>query len=232
MVHHTDFKTDAGNFIDLYTVKRYWTVQKAGDVDLHFDVAPTNEGGEQGEEMVPLPAAVDDYINGDRVNTIEALQDVVEVDDGNDPAPGNVPQQSDNNATVFGEWGHTGFCHRRMQNMPNNPAKLNFGIDTTADDIYVQLFEGLFPANLLNMMVTEMNKKISGDPLTYGELIKWIGLWVLMLTVNGSSTSSRVLLSILHGLCRGIDSRIYLTILSTILSIHLSSMIVFGRSGG
>ena len=70
-----------------------------------------------------------------------------------------------------------------MQNMPNNPAKLNFGIDTTADDIYVQLFEGLFPANLLNMMVTEMNKKISGDPLTYCELLKWIGLWVLMSTV-------------------------------------------------
>ena len=70
--------------------------------------------------------------------------------------------------------------------MPNNPAKLNFGIDTTADDIYVQLFEGLFPANLLDMMVTEMNKKISGDPLTYGELLKWIGLWVLMLTVDGS----------------------------------------------
>ena len=40
-----------------------------------------------------------------------------------------------------------------MQNMPNNPAKLNFGINTTADDIYVQLFEGLFPANLLDMMV-------------------------------------------------------------------------------
>ena len=54
-------------------------------------MAPTNEGGGQGEEMVPLPAAVDDYINGNRVNTIEALQDVVEVDD-NDPAPENMPQ--------------------------------------------------------------------------------------------------------------------------------------------
>ena len=74
--------------------------------------------------------------------------------------------------------------------MPNNPAKLNFGIDTTADDTYVQLFEGLFPANLLDMMVTEMNKNISGGPLTYGELSKWIGLWVLMLTVDGSDRRS------------------------------------------
>ena len=52
---------DAGDFIDLYAVKRYWKVQKAGNVDLHFDAAPTNEAGRQGEEMVPLPAAVDDY---------------------------------------------------------------------------------------------------------------------------------------------------------------------------
>ena len=92
VVHHEDFKMDAGDFINLYAVKRYWKVQKAGNVDLRFDVAPTNEGGEQGEEMVPLPAPVDDYINGDRVNTIEALQDVVEVDDDNELAPENVPQ--------------------------------------------------------------------------------------------------------------------------------------------
>ena len=85
VVHHADFKTDSGDFIDLYAVKRYWKVQKAGDVDLRFDAAPTNEGGGQEEEMMALPAAVDDYINGDRVNTIEALQDVVEVDDDNDP---------------------------------------------------------------------------------------------------------------------------------------------------
>ena len=67
-------------------------MQKAGNVDLRFNAAPTNEGGEQGEEMVPLPASVDDYINGNRVNTIEALQDVVKVDDDNELAPENVPQ--------------------------------------------------------------------------------------------------------------------------------------------
>ena len=50
VVNHADFKTDAGDFIHLYAVKRYWKVQKAGDVDLRFDAAPTNEGGGQGEE--------------------------------------------------------------------------------------------------------------------------------------------------------------------------------------
>ena len=40
------------------------------------------------------------------------------------------------------------------------------------------------------MIITEMNKTISGDPVTYGELLRWIGLWILMLTVNGSDRRS------------------------------------------
>ena len=123
MVHHEDFKTDAGDFINLYVVKCYWKVQKAGNADLHFNAVSTNDGGGQGDEMVPLPAAVDKYINGERVNTIEALQDVVEINDDDELAPENAPQRNDNNVAVFGEWGYTGFCHCHMQNMPNNPAK-------------------------------------------------------------------------------------------------------------
>ena len=92
MVHHEDFKTEEGDFIDLYAMKCYWKVHKGGDEDLRFDVAPTNDGGEQGDEMLPLSAAVDDYINGERVNIIEALQEVVEIDNDNEPAPENVPQ--------------------------------------------------------------------------------------------------------------------------------------------
>ena len=68
--------------------------------------------------MLPLPAAVDDYINGERVNIIEALQEVVEIDDDNEPAPENVPRNSDNNTGVFGEWGHTGLCHRASRTCP------------------------------------------------------------------------------------------------------------------
>ena len=91
VVHHEDFNMEEGDFIDLYAVKCYGKVHKGGDEDLRFDVAPTNDCGEQGDEMLPLPAAVDDYINGEQVNIIEALQEVVEIDDDNEPAPENVP---------------------------------------------------------------------------------------------------------------------------------------------
>ena len=52
VVHHEDFKMEEGDFIYLYAVKRYWKVHKGGDEDLRFDVVPTNDGGEQGDEWL------------------------------------------------------------------------------------------------------------------------------------------------------------------------------------
>ena len=69
--------------------------------------------------------------------------------------------------------------------MQNHKAKLNFYIDTE-DDYYLQLFEGMFPRDVLDTMVDGVNKQKTGDPLTYGELLHWIGLWVMMSTVAGS----------------------------------------------
>ena len=179
---------DDGTSIELYTVKRYWKVHENGDPELRFDVAPTNDGGgEQEEEQSPLPAAVEEHLNGKTENTIEALQDVVDIDDDNQPAPENVPQASEGDTeSIFGAWEYTGFCNHCIQNIPNHPAKLNFPLDKMEKDNFVQLFLGLFPNNVLKTIISETNKTISGDPLSYGELLRWIGLWVLMSTVDGS----------------------------------------------
>ena len=54
------------------------------------------------------------------------------------------------------------------------------------DNVNLQLFEGLFPKEYLeNVVLTETNQHLN-DPLSYGELLHWIGLWVLMSTVDGS----------------------------------------------
>ena len=59
-------------------------------------------------------------------------------------------------------------------------------IDTTTDDHYLQLFESLFPNSLLTTIIEKVNEKISGDPVSKGEFLWWIGMWVLMSTVDGS----------------------------------------------
>ena len=60
--------------------------------------------------------------------------------------------------------------------MQNHKAKLNFDIET-GDDYYLQLFGGMFPRDVLDTMVDGVNKQKIRDPLTYGELLDWIGLW-------------------------------------------------------
>ena len=73
--------------------QHYFRVTTEGDPDLFFDVAPTTDNGEANEAQTPLPTAVDEAINGhsEKVNTIEALQSVVEIDNDNEPAEENVP---------------------------------------------------------------------------------------------------------------------------------------------
>ena len=92
----------------------------------------------------------------------------VDIDNDNELAPENVPQASEGDTeSIFGAWGHTGFCNRRIQNI----ATLNFPLDKMEKDIIVQLFQGLFPNNVLETIISETNKTISGDPLSYGELL-------------------------------------------------------------
>ena len=51
-------------------------------------------------------------------------------------------------------------------------------------------FEAMFPRDVLDTIIEGVNKQISGDPITYGELLHWIGLWVMMSTVAGSDHRS------------------------------------------
>ena len=69
---------------------------------------------------------------------------------------------------------------------PNTGTKLNFHVDPTEDDYYLQLFEGFFPRDLLNMIIEGINMKINSDLVTYGEFLQWIGLWVIVSTVAGT----------------------------------------------
>ena len=55
--------------------------------------------------------------------------------------------------------------------MQNSGAKLNFHVDPTEDDYYLQLFEGFFLKDLLNMIIEGINTKINSDLVTYGELL-------------------------------------------------------------
>ena len=67
---------------------------------------------------------------------------------------------------------------------------MNFPIDSTRNDYYIQLFEGLFPKELLEIIIDKVNKEIEGEKLSYGEFLQWIGVWILISTVDGTDHCS------------------------------------------
>ena len=150
VVHHDEFKTADGTIVELHAAKRYWKVVEEGDSDFFFDDPVAEEEREEEPGSVVLPDVIDQAINGQSTenNTIKALHGVVDIDDNNEPAPENVPRQAEASDRVLGsEWGHDGFCYRRSSSLGQHHARLNFPIDSTRNDYYIQLFEGFFQRN-------------------------------------------------------------------------------------
>ena len=187
VICHDDFK-NADNFIELHAVVKNWKVEVEGDPDLCF-TARVNPQVEQAGEPTPLPQAVDELLNNQATTeeTLEALRGVVDIDDDNDPAPENIPAPTDiSSSSIFGEWGHEGVCFRKQQGNQNIRAKLNAALDPKADDPNLQLFEILFPKKwILETVIPSTNNQLGEEPLPYGELLRWMGLWILMSTVDG-----------------------------------------------
>ena len=118
------------------------------------------------------------------------LSGVVNVDDDNQLAPETIPTTIDTPSIISTKWGHEGVCFRKEANHPNSPAVLICPVNTTRDDVNLHLFEHLFPKNFLHeVMIPTMNWKLNNS-VSYSELLSWIGLWILMSTVDGSDHQS------------------------------------------
>ena len=74
--------------------------------------------------------------------------------------------------------------------MGQHRAQLNFPIDSTRNDYYIQLFEVFPPKELLEIIIDKVNEKIEGEKLSYGEFLWWIGVWILISTVDGTDCCS------------------------------------------
>ena len=74
--------------------------------------------------------------------------------------------------------------------MTEHCARLKFPCDPTTSSYNLHLFEGLFPKKLVLLIIDKVNDNIDGEKVTYGEFLHWIGLWLLMSTVDGTDRCS------------------------------------------
>ena len=191
VVHHLEFKT-GDEYDALHAVVKHWKVHTEGDPDLFFTERREPVGQQKKHEQTPLPAAIDDQLSNQATTeqTIKALHGVVDIDDNNDPASENVPTTATASSSVFGNWGHDGICFRKQQGNQDHCESLNVPVDQYTGDKNLQLFEILFPKKWMIEVVVPKTREKLDYPLTYGKLLRWIGLWLLMSTVDGSDRQS------------------------------------------
>ena len=101
--------------------------------------------------------------------------------------PNPQDNASQHNSILSGDWGHDRICFWWQLNVSNQKARFHSDLDVNSgNDINLQLFDGLLPKDYLQQVVlVETNKKLE-ESLTFGELLRWIGVWVLMSMVDGS----------------------------------------------
>ena len=168
-------------------------MENEGDPDYFFN-GVAKDDNEQAEEEV-LPQVIDDEVmgvnDGGPQNLAVALNGVVDIDNDNEPAPENVPTPGVSATTVLSpEWGHEGICYQCQQSNPSSKDKLADLVNVTWNDIYVQLFERLFPIQFVQDVILPSSNKTLKHQLTYGEFLRWLGLWILMSTRDGSDRHS------------------------------------------
>ena len=192
VVTSDEFK-DGEDFVELHAVPRWFKVIEEGPA-MYFFNNNSEDIQEQEEEQVsiPIPEGI-----VERVSTIGTLaenhiQDLiasgVSVDDDTLPLEENIPctTEPQGNEIFRDTWGHDGICLRRQAGGQNVKATvLHFPRNIIPTP--VQLFEHLFPKRFLQDIILKQTNDAmhpSESLITYGELLRFIGVWFQMATTT------------------------------------------------
>ena len=106
------------------------------------------------------------------------------VDDDNEPAPENLPNQGQSPNpvdSIYGEWNSCTICHRLTEGLRHEKAKLINDIDNGPASSYLDYYIYFLPTDYIKkILLTQSNKTGKNESITWGELLVYIGLWFLM----------------------------------------------------
>ena len=186
---------------EVYCCKRWATVLQEGDPNQYFDM-PTPALNEDLDESNPNEDTHREEIDPRVFQTIgTSAEDIAHVrslglgvDDDNEPAPENIPTNETLGETNQ-QWGWDGIDQRNRSNFFDVSPVLqhrlpNLCRNTICGNAIVHLFLILFPRRFLEEMVLEStNKNLQEDcsEITFGELLRFIGLWFFLATTSGFS---------------------------------------------
>ena len=194
LFRHDDFPN-----VELYCCPKFAKVAVEGPASQFFHNAPPkNDLQQEAGSMSPSAEVEKEAIPSEVFHWSGIKEDIAlmesmgfQVDDDNAPAPENVPdvnnEEVDSNEKAT--WGWDGICDRKANAFSDVQPKLQ-GVtnDTIGSMTYASMFLLLFPTNFLReVMLIEMNKVVEGSEISYGEFLRWLGLWFFMATISGFS---------------------------------------------
>ena len=117
------------------------------------------------------------------------IEQGIEVDDDNQPIAENLPTPlTIPDELQYNPWGFNGLCERKKISAENSKPKLLCmkEIDNSDKQMILQhLFEHLFPSEYIKRILIPETNKLLTSTLSYGEFMLWIGVWLLMATIDG-----------------------------------------------
>ena len=171
--------------VELHAVERWFKVTKEGHPDLFFtqaqpaEVTPPEEDDNPLEEIAERSRVTP--LQPDEISIARGLGPMV--DDDNQPAPENVPTGGQSEESILGEWEHSGLCYRKVANGTDSKPQLKDM--PTSEPTRIQLFEHLFPMKYVTEVILPATSKGMEKDLTYGEFLRFVGIWLLMATIVG-----------------------------------------------
>ena len=127
-------------------------------------------------------------VQGDDLAIVSNLVDGNMINDDNAPAPENIPTPNENTDGIFGEWEHSGSCFRAMAGGRRLKARISYPphIRPSLFNLFELFF---FTPFVKNIIIPQTNNRLEANgfhrDLSYGEFLRWIGVWLLMSTLHG-----------------------------------------------
>ena len=127
-------------------------------------------------------------VQGDDVAMVCHLVDGSMIDDDNAPAPENIPTPNDNTDGIFGEWEHSGSCYRALAGGRRLKARISYPphIKPSLFNMFELFF---FTSFVKDVIIPQTNRRLTANgihrELSYGEFLRWIGVWLIMSTLHG-----------------------------------------------
>jgi len=190
---HDDFPEQ-----ELHCVKRWCKVTEEGPEEHIWErlrqsfaramLSESQAAGKEGRDEEAHDIGEDIFRMGNRAEDIAMVRAAgFVVDDDNDPLPENVPPPRDQpQRGRHQSWGWSGLDERKNIGAQNvRPSIVGLSANSMACMSYVGMFFMFFPrAFIENIIIKGMNKRIENH-VTLGEFLRWLGIWLLLATMNG-----------------------------------------------